>query len=194
MIEKLSSRWVDIQIGNGSIQEDDKELYRYGYQLLIGRAISVIIAQIMAGILGVFMETLVFMIVFIAVRQYAGGYHLKSTDKCIFFSTLLLVGAGVLSQYIALFSKNILFVLWTIAIIVILILAPVENDNKPLDESEKKVYRKRTYVVLFLEIIAAYSVSFTTWEWITSIIILAQIIVAINLMIGSLSIKNFFYR
>ena len=34
---------------------------------------------------------------------------------------------------------------------VIILMAPVENDSKPLDQTEYRVYRKRTRVILSVE-------------------------------------------
>ena len=34
---------------------------------------------------------------------------------------------------------------------VIFILAPVETENNPLDESERQVFKRRTRVILFIE-------------------------------------------
>ena len=90
------------------------------------------------------------------MRQYSGGYHADSYLKCnlFFISIFLLTEAMVIytkPDYINILS--VLFICTSFAII--LKLAPIDNVNKKLDESQKKKNKKITLIIFTLLIITS---------------------------------------
>lgn len=47
-----------------------------------------------------------------------------------------------------------------IGVTVCIILSPVEDENKPLDDDEIRIYRKRSYIVLTIEVCVWILLSF----------------------------------
>ena len=52
-----------------------------------------------------------------------------------------------------LFVDMVYYVILAISALIIFVLSPAEDKNKPLDKIELKVYRKRTSLILLVELI-----------------------------------------
>jgi len=135
-------------------------------------------------------EIIVFLLSFISLRQYAGGIHLEKTEQCMIASGFLVCIAG---EYLSKFSMPtvVIFWLWIVAVGCIWILAPVGCNNKKLDEIEQRVYRKCSRILLVNECFLIFIMFVAKHLWISKGIMLAQIILSINLILGWLK-ENFF--
>ena len=89
-------------------------------------------------------EVILFMITYIPIRVYAGGYHSRTKLGYYIFSVLMLVNICYTLKFNLLQNSSVIIILFTISSSIILYLAPVEDKNKPLDEIEIEVYTKRT--------------------------------------------------
>jgi len=63
-------------------------------------------------------------------------------------------------------------------------MAPVENDNKLLDQTEYRIYRKRTRLVLLLEGTLFMLALFLGWKELTVVLTIVFFIVGISLLAG----------
>jgi accessory gene regulator B len=132
------------------IDESNSEVVRYGLWLFIFNALSVITALVIGVILGGLIEVIAFILLYKPLRSYVGGYHAKSPMMCYALSTLLTASMVVLMKYAALPIYAAVGV-WLISGIFIAILAPVDDEHKPLDEIETKIYRRRAMIVWAIE-------------------------------------------
>lgn len=151
MAMNLLDKITDKLIVNGAIRAEERELYEYGLQqgLLI---IANMLTTIAIGFLfKMVWQSILFMIVYIPLRSFAGGYHAKTQSRCYFFSILLTTSVLLAIKLIPRTNFNIIG-LALIAGIIIYVLAPVEDANKPLDETETAVYKKRARVILAVEL------------------------------------------
>ena len=73
-----------------------------------------------------------------------------TASRCYIYSILLMIAVLLAMKYLYI-PTFICIIALVISCAVILILAPVEDANKPLDNIEQVVYRKRTYVITALE-------------------------------------------
>ena len=112
-----------------------------------------IITTVVIGLFfGMIMQSLIFLVFYIPLRSYAGGYHAKTQIRCFATSVSIILIMMILIKYNVL--SNIEYVICTIiSIIIIIIFAPVEDKNKPLDDVEHKKYKYITYIILSLETI-----------------------------------------
>jgi accessory gene regulator B len=85
------------------------------------------------------------------VRVYSGGYHAKTPQGCFVLSTFMLVSVMLLSRFLYLSAAVYIISLFTSAII-IAFLSPTETANRPLDKTEKRVYKKRTLIILLFTV------------------------------------------
>lgn len=154
MINKISSKIVEILIKHSLVENEDKELYLYGFFILLSQILYFIIVITIGILFKVIFESIIFYITFQFIRRYAGGYHAKTETRCEILSTLSILCCIVLIKLskmydirIALLSISLVFAA------LIFILCPLDTPEKPLSDKEYKYFRKISWVVLSLIII-----------------------------------------
>lgn len=144
MIEKISNDVVKYMLKHGAILETDenKEYYQYGVEITISSVINIILILCIGLIFRSFTESVLFLLLFIPIRQYTGGYHANTYFKCnltfaVSFSILLLFyhfTNMVLTSY---FAILIVYV----CILTIIFTCPIENPNKPIPQEKRKGHK-----------------------------------------------------
>lgn len=134
---------------NKIIEEGEVEVYHYGLELLITTIVKAMGFIILAAILGLVKETIIFTLCFSGLRIQAGGYHAKTPFKC-FIGTLILMFPGILLVGVIPMDKQPYYILvfMVISIFLVYIYAPVESENKPLTKEEKGIYRCRSLLTI----------------------------------------------
>lgn len=155
MINKISSKIVEILIKHSLVENEDKELYLYGFFILLSQILYFIIVITIGILFNVIFESIIFYITFQFIRRYAGGYHAKTETRCEILSTLSILCCIVLIKLskmydirIALLSASLVFA------VLIFILCPLDTPEKPLNDKEYKYFRKISWIILSLIIIA----------------------------------------
>ena len=87
MISVIADRISEKMLHEGLILEEDRELYRYGFFLLISRGIFFVIAGIAGAFVGNLWDSIFFYILFSFLRGYAGGLHADREAVCLFSTT-----------------------------------------------------------------------------------------------------------
>lgn len=151
MISAIADRISEEMLHEGLILEEDRELYQYGFFLLISRGIFFVIAGIAGALVGNLWDSIFFYILFSLLRGYAGGLHADREAVCLFSTTAsLFLAAKIIfclrrGNYVIL-SCGVLVVCSAL----VLLIAPLDSDNKPLGESEMRHYRKVTRLLTLL--------------------------------------------
>lgn len=160
MISKLSTYLTEKLLFNGTISDEDKELYIYGLFMLISHLMFFIIACIFGLILGCVFESIIFYMAFQFIRRYAGGYHASTETRCDILSTLsILACIAVIRLSKAYDFQTVLLIISSISAVCIFSLSPLDTPEKPLSDNELKYFRKVSWLIL-LVIVAAIIVSF----------------------------------
>ena len=76
----------------GGIEEDDQEVYAYGYTLLLETSICIAAMGCIGALFNLVFEVMVFSIVFIPLRSFGGGVHADRDWKCILLSAIVTSG------------------------------------------------------------------------------------------------------
>lgn len=140
----LTNKLVDLNI----VKPEDRELYVYGFwqgAILIFNFITVIFIGWLCHMLW---QSCIFMLSYGILRPVAGGYHARTQHNCYIFSVILLLVALGLLYWIPWSPVGGISVAIAATGIVFL-LAPVEDENKPLDEIEQIVYKRRSRWISF---------------------------------------------
>ena len=82
--------------------------------------------------------------------------------------------------------RSVTFILLIISSITVWILAPVETENDSMDDVEYRVYRKRSVIILIIEIIAVLLSLIFLREKTAATIVLGLLTEALMLLIGKL--------
>lgn len=145
MAQKLSSFFMP------DVSREDREVYNYSFETLLATLLNLVVLCALAAITRTFWESLLFVAGFAPLRSLAGGYHSKTHFRCLL---TLLLSYAVLWAAIT-FAPVISFpwiniVSAGVSIVLIWILSPVDDPNKPLSEREKIHFRKRSRVAILV--------------------------------------------
>lgn len=151
-MERVLNRFLQKQILNGNIKEEDKAIYYFGLKQTFLFSINAITCIIVGFMMKSVLEAIVILLFLMPLRSSAGGYHARHRTSCYILSTLMMVGM-LLGVKVLPWSFISMFLISIICGTIIWMLCPVEDENKPLCELECKVYRKRTRVILLGEIL-----------------------------------------
>lgn len=181
MINRISERIAFFLLNKKVIEENELEIYIYGYEVLISSVIDFSIVLLFAIIFNKIILMTTFFTMFVSIRIYTGGYHADTFGKCkiVFIMICLLL---VITSYIdvLLIPMIIVMILYNATVF---ILAPVENINKPLSFCEKKKYR-RISIVLSLIWTTIAVITYFSFNEICQSITVTALIIAVMMIVG----------
>ena len=155
MINNLSVLLTDKLLAKGSITEDERELYIYGFFMLLSHIMYFVLACIFGILFKCFIESIIFYIAFQFIRRYAGGYHAATETRCEILSTLSIIASiGIIKLSKIYDFKTTLLIITLISMVIIFILCPLDTPEKPLTEKEFKYFRKISWIILLVISIA----------------------------------------
>lgn len=154
LLTRLSRKIVNDLTRSDIVKAEDAEIYIYGINQILMYSINISSALIIGLIFDVFTEVAVFMAAYIPLRSFAGGYHAKTPLSCYVFSVIMLIVVSIGLKYLHL-ADWVYYAVFVAATLVVLVLSPVEDRNKPLAEIEQKVYKRRTILIAAVELTLA---------------------------------------
>ena len=153
MIAKFAKKINEILIQKEIVQKEDAELYQYGIEngiVVAGNLLASGIFGIVTGRPGL---VLVFLLFYASLRSYSGGSHCKSRIGCFLISMAILSIPVYTHEFVMNnVPATVILMIGIAAVVVILILSPVESINKPLDDEEKKYYARVTHCIVALQV------------------------------------------
>lgn len=184
MITMLSKKVSFYFSKHEMIETKDTEVFEYSFEVLFSTIVNFGALVLIAFLTNSIFITALYLLGFIPMRLIAGGYHAKTHLRCfvllvvnysLFLSIVRLVPIAIAS-YIAL-------ILLAGSIIIILILAPVADGNKPLSENEYKRNKtiSRTSASVYA-VILVFIIIFTADSTIALSIIIGLFSVALSLL------------
>lgn len=179
MAEKLTNHFV----ANGQIKNEDRELYYYGLRQGFLMIVNIVTMIIIGLLFKMTWQTILFLIAYIPLRTYGGGYHARTEFRCYLFSVGLIIIALLGIKFIPT-TSFIIFSLVGVGGILIWCLAPVEDANKPLDRIETRVYRKRARIILTLEMLIVFLTVLLNFREIALVISTAVLVLGFMLVLG----------
>lgn len=187
MFRGVSAKLTDKLISLKTIDSDDREIYEFGIQHIFITILNLITVLIIGFILRSTKEALVFIVAFIPLRIFAGGFHFSNPTRCYIFSSCFVAAVLLAMRYYSI-PLLIYCLLYGMSGIVILVFSPVEDKNKPLDPLEKKVYRKRTIIVFVAEGLILVILYLVKIQFAMKSIMISTIVLSLMLLLGI--IKN----
>ncbi len=144
MIEKASTTILNYLLSSEIIKdtEEVRAYYQYGIEITISSVLNVVLITLIGLITGNLLESVVFLLCFIPLRQFTGGYHANSYFRCnLTFSvsfTLLLFVYHLTKEHI---TSYVIILIIFVSCIIFFSECPVENKNKPISENKKKLHK-----------------------------------------------------
>jgi accessory gene regulator B len=148
---RIIQRVTDELVSNNIINSEDSELYTYGLRQGALMFLNILTILFVGRMLGMLWQSVVFMVTYIPLRTYAGGYHARTQWGCYISSVVLIVAVLLGIRFIP-WTNFIIIMISIITGLVIYILSPVEDSNKPLDATEVMVYGKNAKSIFIIEL------------------------------------------
>ncbi len=190
MTEKLlDGVWKQMQLAKG-LDDSDKDIYIFGiYQGAI-LLLNICTALLIGIILNMFLEITLYLIFFLPLRIFAGGYHAKTQLRCYIMSTVtnvfILFGIRYLNQNQSIWE----LLLFIVAFCVIWKLVPVADANKPLLPLEQSKYQKKVRGTLVLIAAIAALAYITNIHMVTAVVEMSVCFLSVILVMGVIKNKK----
>ncbi len=147
MLERISAYLSTLLLQEKIITADEKDTYKYGFEITIANMINGLIVLSVGLGLNMLAEAILFYLVFVSLRFFCGGYHADSYIKCFFSFGLTTIVCLSFSVRLAQYEELILIPFWITAVILgwhIIKMAPIEHKNRILIEDERRIFRRRS--------------------------------------------------
>ncbi|WP_349944802.1 accessory gene regulator B family protein [Lacrimispora sp. BS-2] len=182
-MQKLAVRLTNYVVCKGVVKEEERKVYEYGFQTGLEVSLSFLISILIAVLGHMLLEGLLFLAIFIPLRSYAGGMHLKHYSYCLILSNITYTGILLLVKLIAvpmLFSILLLFAF----IVAVWVLYPVKHMNRPIDRSEEIYFKKQLKQYLLID--AALAIVFLIFknDKYLFLIMITFLLMVITMLIG----------
>ena len=152
MLRNISSRLADKLLAQKKFCHYDREVYIYGIELIISTLAGLIS---IIGVSKLYSDTIlgvVFIIFFVPLRLFTGGYHAKTYAKCYFVSML---SFGILLSIQHFLWNKISSVFWIILLLAadfyITQNAPMINRNQEISPRKRQMSKIIARKIVFIE-------------------------------------------
>lgn len=187
MFVKLADNIVKWMLNNQIIEENKAVICRWGISHILDTVFNIVTFLIIGFLFKMPIETIIFTLGYIPLRIYAGGYHAKTPFRCWCLSNIILAVSLVIVQNVE--KCYIAFgILSLIAIVVLIVFMPVEDLHKPLDQNDRKKYKKRGVAILTIEICISFVFTLLHHNKISLVLSSVWVLLSVMLILGV--IKN----
>ncbi len=157
----LSQKLVTLSI----IPSKYKEVYTYGIELILSFMISVMSIIVIGAICNRVIASFIFLLIFIALRRYTGGYHADTHFKCKIWTISIYLIVIIFSEIFIMINILCRMLLYIIGIFIILSYAPIDNPNKSLARQSRKKHKIISLLIYSLLSSLSYTLSFFNESW-----------------------------
>ena len=181
VLERISAYLSTLLLQEKIITADEKDTYKYGFEITIANMINGLIVLSVGLGLNMLAEAILFYLVFVSLRFFCGGYHADSyiIIVCLSFSVRL-------AQY----EELILIPFWITAVILgwhIIKMAPIEHKNRILIEDERRIFRRRSIQIYIFWLVVGIILWMVRLVQMETSLISAFIAITILMRIGGIS-------
>lgn len=151
MIDFLCNKCCAWLLRSQAIEPKDEELYQYALFCFFITALPIVIVVLWGIAFGMVKESILLILPFAIIRKFSGGFHLKSSNKCMVISTILL---ALFLQLISLVCHHSLYIAVDILLVVsaisLCVFSPIDSEERQLSEREKLDFHRITIVIVLV--------------------------------------------
>ena len=171
MLARLAEKFAGKLVQAGTVSQEEADVYAFGFYQMLMLLLNVGTTLLLGAAFGLFLPCVLLNVAYIPIRVSAGGHHADTPFRCYLFSTLLIAGLLGILKWVPI-PPAVSLGLLAVSGVVIWIMAPVETENHPLDETERHVYRRRAHAVLIAELAAGLLAVILAREQLAAIVVL----------------------
>ena len=152
----LAKRITLFYMKKGKIEEDDREVYEYSFEIIISNIINFLLMLVGDLVTKRYWETALFTFSFLVFRKFLGGYHAKTHIGCISMLIIMYLAMIFMLELDVRILSIIAMIICIVSIIPVLLLSPVSHPNNPIDKNKLKLYNIVSIVLVLLVVILSY--------------------------------------
>ena len=175
-MEKLAGKLSDHLIVKGVVEAEDRDIYIFGLECLLGSVVQTTVSLVLALLTGVLPQTIACIITFGSLKKWAGGFHAGTHLSCIGISTATMLILSFAAKLIPTqWGLPVLLVSLLVAIVLVIRLAPIVHPYNPKTPEQVIELRKRSRIVLAVISTCLLGAYFLLPESVTSIVLAGAI-------------------
>lgn len=154
MFRNLAEDIAFLLIKNKIVDIEERDIYIYGIEVILLNGGLLLVFLLISLLSGAMMNFWAYLVFFLPLRTFSGGYHAKTSECCFVMSTVMYGISVAVTKFLPLLYLN--FYWWTAGVIsalIIFIFAPLINANNPLNEFQKKRNRIIVYSLLITDLV-----------------------------------------
>lgn len=188
-MEKIYDTLAQYVIKNADYGKSDYIRLKYGFQVGLEMIICILVSTLIAFGLDMYVENVLLICVFISLRTYGGGLHLKGFIPCLICSNCILAGILLISKYY-LFPLSIILIIETSCSLYMYIVGPIGTKNKILDDTEKYYFgTKLKNRVLGINVLNVTLILLGYYKY-AMIIVLTLFAVCVSMLLGKIFLSD----
>lgn len=153
MESKLATILCNRLLSQGAIDEEYKEVYVYGLELVLSFVFSTTVILLAGTLLNALDIAIIFLTIFIALRRFTGGYHAPTYLRCKLTTIGIYITVTILCTYLTI-PLLAYIPLLILGLYVILRFGPIESVYKPLTPDIKK---RNKYIAVWMFLMLSLS-------------------------------------
>jgi accessory gene regulator B len=155
MLTKCATFLTNKLNSNLNFSDDEKDIYIYGFELLLSNLLTMFIMLIISILFGNIFYILSFICIFFVPRLFCGGLHANSHLKCTLMTNAIFISTIILSKlFVYMNLEFAIIILSALSLIVIVTLCPIVNTNHPVSEKRYKKNKRFSIVISIINILA----------------------------------------
>lgn len=144
MLNSIAEYCVSGLEKNLKVSEDEREVYVYGFELLLSTVINMIALLAVSLLVGNALYFVSFLVFFYSIRLFCGGFHAKTYIRCFILTNSVFILLITLTNIISnshVDVKAVILALLLLSATIIFILSPVRNVHHPYSEKKYRDFR-----------------------------------------------------
>ena len=183
----LANRITRFIVSNSYVDEKEFEIYEYGFQIGIEACICVGVTFVEALLLGMVVEWMLFFVVFIPLRSYAGGLHMNSFGGCFILSNIVFLNVLLISRQLSV-ESDVLFWGTVLLLLCIYFLYPIENSNRIISSEERVSIKNKFNKIICRLFLIPVTMLALSYEKGLKLMMLTLLMIVITMILGK--VKN----
>ena len=190
-MDSISNKITDYFSRKNYISEDKKDIYNYGFKLIISDLINFSLVLGLGLVINRFIDGIVFLISLCGIRRFSGGFHAKTFWLCRVSMVFTFLSVIIISNTLEIIKPPLLYIIVfdIISLIVISFFSPVKHPNKKL--TKKQCHNNKIKAIImstFFTMVSILLIGFSISSGITiSVTIWADVLLMI---IGIIIVKG----
>ncbi len=134
---------------------------------------------------------LVFLLFYASLRSYSGAATVRVESAVLISMAILFIPVYTYEPVMKNVPNAVILLIGVLAVVIIIVLAPVESINKPLDEEERRYYARVTHCITALQVcvlIILFCLDLQDYFYAGYVSI---VLVAVFMVMGKIAVKRY---